>query len=57
MIEGLNLMAKNMKLYTFIRMIGDEESELIAKDIGIDAMSGNFLGKMMPIESIKKEQI
>ena len=55
MIEGFNLMAKKMNLYTWIRMIDDEKSLSLAKEIGIDGISGNFLGKMLPIENINKE--
>jgi len=53
-IEGLNLTAQKMNLVTWIRLIGDEKSAKIAKDIGIDIISGNYFSK---IENLKKEEI
>ncbi|MEA3522401.1 MAG: EAL domain-containing protein [Campylobacterota bacterium] len=54
-IEGLNLTAKKMRLVTWIRMISDEESYNIAKEMDIDIISGNFLGKITSIKTMKKE--
>ncbi len=58
MLEGLNLMAQKMGLRTWIRLIKDESSATIAKEMGIDMMSGNYLAKIASIETIaKKEEI
>jgi len=58
MLEGLNLMAQKMGLYTWVRLIKDETSATIAKEMGIDMISGNYLAKIASIETIaKKEEV
>ncbi len=43
MVEGLNVAAKRMGIRSWIRMIEDEESLRLAKSVGIDLYSGNYL--------------
>jgi EAL domain-containing protein (putative c-di-GMP-specific phosphodiesterase class I) len=55
-IQGLNITAHLCGASTWINMIEDAQSDLIAKRLKINCRQGNFLGKITPINSKEVEQ-
>jgi len=49
-LRGLNTSAHLMNVKSWIGMIEDEEAATIAKEIGIDYIQGNYLGKIATLE-------
>jgi len=51
-VEGLNLSAQKMGLLTWIRLIKDEQSAVIARRVGIDIISGNYIATLSSIDAL-----
>lgn len=51
-VEGLNLSAQKMGLLTWIRLIKDEQSAAMAKSVGIDIISGNYIAKLSSMDDL-----
>ena len=51
MVEGLDVVAKRLGKKSWVRLIEDESAYKVAKSIGIDLISGNYLGKIAPLKS------
>lgn len=54
LLRGLNLSAHDLGVRTWIRMIQDDESIMMAKSIGIDYIQGNKIAKILPIEEFER---
>lgn len=56
-LQGLNMTAHLCGTRTWIPMIEDQESDEIAKGLGINYRQGNFIGKIAPLNETEKEEL
>ncbi len=55
-LKGLSESAKFLGVRTWVKMIEDEEGQNLAREIGIDAVQGNYLGRIESLEEVLKKE-
>ena len=54
LLRGLTISAQQLGVKTWVKMIEDYEAKEIADMVGVDFLQGNYLGKIVPLEVLKK---